>query len=50
MKTIRKTITFPLVVENQIIKYQEANGIPTFTGAMLELVRIGLSHVKDDAK
>jgi len=42
MKTTRKTITFPLVVETQIKKYQEENGIPTFTGAMLELVRNGL--------
>ena len=42
MKTTRKTITFPLVIETQITKYQEENGLPTFTGALLELVRNGL--------
>lgn len=51
MKTTRQTLTIPDVIKNQVAKYQEANGIPTFTQAMLELVRLGLkSTVKDDVK
>lgn len=49
MKTTRQTLTIPDVIKNQVAKYQEANGIPTFTQAMLELVRLGLkSTVQND--
>lgn len=50
MKSTRQTLTIPDVIKNQVIQYQEANGIPTFTQALLELVRIGLkSTVKDES-
>ena len=42
IESSRKTVAFPVGIETQIKKYQEENGIPTFTGAMLELVRNGL--------
>lgn len=51
MKSIRKTITFPPGIENQIIKFQDEREYATFTQALLELVRLGLkSTVKDDVK
>jgi len=49
MKSTRQTLTIPNVIKNKVEKYQQANGIPTFTTALLELVRLGLkSIVKDD--
>jgi hypothetical protein len=46
MKATRQTLTIPDVIKNKVEEYQETNGIPTFTTALLELVRKGLESSK----
>ena len=43
MKRISKLINFPEQLVEEVNKYQEENGIATFTAATLELVRKGLN-------
>lgn len=42
MKKVSKLINFPKRLVGDIEKYQEENGIATFTATVLELVRKGL--------
>jgi hypothetical protein len=41
--TVRKDIRVPVKLIEKVEKYQDENGIPTWTGALLELVRKGLA-------
>lgn len=43
MKKISKLINFPKQLVEDIEKYQEENGVATFTATVLELVRKGLN-------
>lgn len=44
MATVRKHLTLPKELNDAIIKYQKENMLPTFTGAMQELIRKGLKE------
>ena len=44
MKKISKLINFPKRLVENIEKYQEENGVATFTATVLELVRKGLNE------
>lgn len=46
--TIRKDIRVPEQLVKQIEEYQLEQGVATWTGAMLELVRIGLGTTKKE--
>jgi hypothetical protein len=50
LKTQRKDIRVPIKIIEEVEQYQIENGIPSWTGALLELVRIGLNTVKKDKK
>jgi hypothetical protein len=50
LKTKRKDIRVPIKIIEEIEQYQIENGIPTWTSALLELVRIGLNTVKENKK
>lgn len=42
MKLVRKTFNFPEGIVEAIGEYQRENMMPTFTSALLELIRKGL--------
>lgn len=50
LKTKRKDIRVPIKIIEEVEQYQIENGIPTWTGALLELVRIGLNTVNNEKK
>lgn len=47
MEKIAKTIRFPKEIHKAIQAYQKENEIASFTGALLELVRIALQKVNE---
>lgn len=47
MNERRTSITVPVVMDNEIQKYMETNGIKTWNGALWELVRAGLEAKRD---
>lgn len=47
MKDRRTSITVPIVMDNEIHKYMEKNGIKTWNAALWELVRKGLEKEKE---
>jgi hypothetical protein len=48
VETKRKDIRVPVTLIKEVEEYQLRENIPTWTGALLELVRIGLREVNKD--
>ena len=48
MKKVKKVISFPSEMVEQIKGFKEENFITTFTGAVIELVRRGLEYSNQD--
>lgn len=48
MKKVKKVISFPSEMVEQIKEFKEDNFITTFTGAVIELVRRGLEYTKQN--
>ena len=48
MKKVKKVISFPAGMVEQIKEFGEENFITTFTGAVIELVRRGLENTKQN--
>ena len=48
MKKVKKVISFPSEMVEQIKEFKEDNFITTFTGAVIELVRRGLEYSNQD--
>ena len=45
-KTKSKLINIPTVIFEKIEKYQKENGMPYFTTALFEIIRIGLREIE----
>ena len=45
-KTKSKLINIPIVIFEKIEKYQKENGMPYFTTALFEIIRIGLREIE----
>lgn len=50
MEIIRKTMTFPKSLLDEVERYQKENMIPSFTAAMQELIRKGLKQAEKEGK
>ena len=48
MKKVKKVISFPAEMVEQIKEFGEDNFITTFTGAVIELIRRGLEYSNDN--
>ena len=48
MKKVKKVISFPEEMVEQIKEFKEENFITTFTGAVIELIRRGLEYSNRD--
>ena len=48
MKKVKKMISFPAEMVEQIKEFGEANFISSFTGSVVELIRRGLEYSNHD--
>ena len=48
MKKVKKVISFPAEMVEQIKEFGEENFISSFTGAVVELIRRGLEYTKQN--